>query len=89
MTSDSLNWGLEANGFYGNSVNAVSTPQRHYFTLPTFARAAGVQVRNSAWRLTCPGTPVLKQFPTLSVRDTRRREPTTAWCSPRTAGIRS
>src|SRR6187399_424254 len=32
LTSDSINWGMEANGFYGESVDAISTPQRAYFT---------------------------------------------------------
>jgi hypothetical protein len=36
LTSDSLNWGMEANGFYGDPVDAISTPEHNYFTLPTF-----------------------------------------------------
>ena len=36
LTSDSVNWGIEANGFYGDSVDTISTPQRAYFTLPSF-----------------------------------------------------
>ena len=38
LTSDSLNWGIEANGFYGNSSDAISTPEHYYFTLPTFVQ---------------------------------------------------
>lgn len=31
-------WSVMANGFYGEAAEALSTPERYYFTLPTFAQ---------------------------------------------------
>jgi hypothetical protein len=69
LTSDSVNWGLEANGFYGDSVLSISTPARNYFTLPTFEQQGyGTELDKAA---DVSHHPVLKQFPTRFVRDSR------------------
>ena len=67
LTSDSLNWGMEANGFYGEPVDAISTPQRNYFTLPTFEQQGYGTDLDKATDVS--RHPVLKQFPTRFVRD--------------------
>src|SRR5436190_13497059 len=36
LTSGALLWAIEANGFYGESIGTISTPEHSYFTLPTF-----------------------------------------------------
>jgi len=67
LTSDSTNWGMEANGFYGETVGTISTPQRNYFTLPTFEQQGfGTDLDKAA---DVSHHPVLKQFPTRFVRD--------------------
>src|SRR4051812_26715022 len=38
LTTDSLRWGIEANGFYGTEADAISTPEHYYLTLPTFVQ---------------------------------------------------
>ena len=69
LTSDSVNWGIEANGFYGEPVDTISTPQRAYFTLPTFEQQGyGTELDQAA---DVSRHPVLKQFPTRFVRDCR------------------
>src|SRR6187401_954312 len=69
LTSDSLNWAMEANGFYGDSVDTVSTPQRPYFTLPSFEQQGYGTELDQATDLS--RHPVLKQFPTRFVRDSK------------------
>jgi hypothetical protein len=67
LTSDSSNWGMEANGFYGDTVGTISTPQRNDFTLPTFEQQGyGADLDKAA---DVSHHPVLKQFPTRFVRD--------------------
>ena len=67
LTSDSVNFGIEANGFYGEPVDTISTPERSYFTLPTFAEQGyGTELDLAA---DVSRHPVLKQFPTRFVRD--------------------
>src|SRR6185436_15735889 len=67
LTSDSLNWGMEANGFFGEPVDTISTPQRAYFTLPSFEEQGyGTDLDKAA---DVSHHPVLKQFPTRFVRD--------------------
>ena len=69
LTSDSVNWGMEANGFYGDPVDVISTPQRAYFTLPSFEQQGhGTELDQAA---DVSRHPVLKQFPTRFVRDSR------------------
>ena len=68
LTSDAIIWGMEANGFYGDPVDTISTPQRAYFTLPTFEQQGyGPELDKAA---DVSRHPVLKQFPTRFVRDT-------------------
>jgi hypothetical protein len=69
LTSDSLNWGMEANGAYGTPLATISTPERYYLTLPTFEQQGyGPELDKAA---DVSHHPVLKQFPTLFVRDGR------------------
>ena len=69
LTSDSVNWGMEANGFYGDPVDVISTPQRAYFTLPSFDQQGyGTELDQAS---DVSRHPVLKQFPTRFVRDSR------------------
>jgi hypothetical protein len=67
LTSDSVNWAVEANGFFGEPVDTVSTPQRAYFTLPSFEQQGYGTELDQASDLA--RHPVLKQFPTRFVRD--------------------
>ena len=69
LTTDSLNWGIEANGTYGESMDTISTPERYYFTLPTFEQQGyGTDLDKAA---DVSRHPVLGQFPTRFVRDSR------------------
>jgi hypothetical protein len=69
LTSDSLNWGIEAYGFYGNPADAISTPEHYYFTLPTFVQQGyGPELEKAA---DVSRHSVLGQFPTHFVRDSR------------------
>ena len=71
-------WGIEANGFYGESVGAISTPERAYFTLPTFEQQGyGTELDKAA---DVSRHPVLGQFPTRFVRNCRDREPADSSC---------
>lgn len=60
-------WTLEANGFYGIAADAISTPDRAYFTLPTFAQQGYGEELDRASSVS--GHPVLGQFPTFLMRD--------------------
>ena len=67
LTSDSMIWGMEANGFYGEPLATISTPERAYLTLPTFEEQGhGPELDKAAG---VSSHPVLKQFPTLFVRN--------------------
>jgi len=67
LTGDSTNWNMEANGFYGEPLQAISTAQRRYFTLPTFEEQGyGTDLDNAT---DISNHPVLKQFPTRFVRN--------------------
>ena len=69
LTSDAFLWGIEANGFYGEPANGISTPEHHYFTLPTFAEQGfGTDLDQAA---DVSRHPVLRQFPTRFVRNSR------------------
>ena len=69
LTSDALNWGIEANGFYGEPMDTISTPERYYFTLPTFEQQGyGTELDQAA---DVSRHPVLGQFPTRFVRNSR------------------
>jgi len=67
LTSDSLRWAIEANGFYGTPVETVSTPEHAYFTLPTFVQQGYGRALDDASDVS--RHPVLRQFPTLYMRD--------------------
>lgn len=69
LTSDSVNWGIEANGFFGSPVEAISTPQRYYLTLPSFVEQGYGPELDKATDIS--HHPVLGQFPTRFVRDSR------------------
>ena len=69
LTTDSLNWGIEANGTFGESMDTISTPERYYFTLPTFEQQGyGTDLDKAA---DISRHKVLGQFPTRFVRDSR------------------
>ena len=67
LTSDAMLWGIEANGFFGEPVGTISTPERTYFTLPTFEQQGyGKELDQAA---DVSRHPVLGQFPTRFVRN--------------------
>ncbi|MGH9221116.1 MAG: hypothetical protein ACRD1W_17545, partial [Vicinamibacterales bacterium] len=67
LTSDAFLWGIEANGFYGEPIGTISTPERAYFTLPTFEQQGyGADLDQAA---DVSRHPVLRQFPTRFVRN--------------------
>jgi hypothetical protein len=66
-TSDALKWAIEANASYGSPVEVISTPERAYFTLPTFEQqgyGTDLDIATDVSR-----HPVLGQFPTVYVRN--------------------
>lgn len=67
LTTDSMRWGMEANGFYGFGADAISTPEHYYFTLPTFVQQGYGPALDEATDVS--RHPVLRQFPTLYVRN--------------------
>ncbi len=69
LTTDSVNWGIEANGTYGESMDTISTPERYYFTLPTFEQQGYGTALDKATDVS--RHPVLAQFATRFVRDSR------------------
>jgi hypothetical protein len=69
LTSDAFLWGIEANGFYGETVDGISTPERTYFTMPTFEQQGyGSELDQAA---DVSRHPVLRKFPTRFVRNSR------------------
>jgi len=67
LTSDAFLWGIEANGFYGDPLDGISTPEHSYFTLPTFAQQGfGTDLDEAS---DVSRHPVLRQFPTRFVRN--------------------
>ena len=67
QTSDAFLWGIEANGFYGDLLDAISTPEHSYFTLPTFEQQGfGTDLDQAS---DVSRHPVLGQFPTRFVRN--------------------
>ncbi len=67
LTSDSLELGHRSQRVLRGTVGTISTPQRHYFTLPTFEQQGyGTDLDKAA---DVSHHPVLKQFPTRFVRD--------------------
>ena len=66
-TSDAVKWAIEANGSYGTPVPVVSTPERNYFTLPTFEEQGFGKDLDIATDVS--RHPVLGQFPTVYMRN--------------------
>ena len=67
LTTDSVVWGIEANGLYGIPADGVSTPEHYYFTLPTFVQQGyGPELEKAA---DVSSHPVLGQSPTYFVRN--------------------
>jgi hypothetical protein len=63
LTSDALFWTIEANGAFGIPADAVNSPERFYFTLPTFEQQGyGPELEKAA---DVSKHPVLGQFPAL------------------------
>lgn len=60
-------WTMEANGFYGVPANEISTPERYYFTLPTFAQQGYGEELEKASAVS--GHAFLSQFPTFFLRN--------------------
>ena len=86
LTTDAFEWGLEANGFYGIGAGAINTPERDYFTLPTFEQQG--YGRTSTKRPTCPAIQCWDSFPRGSCGTPGPGTADTS-CCPRTVGIRS
>jgi hypothetical protein len=69
LTSDALFWTIEANGPFGSPTDAVNTPERFYFTMPTFEQLGyGPELEKAA---DVSKHPVLGQFPSFFGRNSR------------------
>jgi hypothetical protein len=69
LTSDALFWIIEANGRFGDPVDAVNSPERFYFTLPTFVEQGfGPELEKA---VDVSKHPVLGQFPSHFSRNSR------------------
>ena len=67
LTSDAFFWTIEANGAFGIPADAVNTPERFYFTLPTFEQQGyGPELEKAA---DVSKHPVLGQFPSFFMRN--------------------
>jgi hypothetical protein len=55
LTDSHVAWSIEANGFYGDAADALSTPEHYYFTLP--------KPSNEIDKVDLSRHPVLGQFP--------------------------
>lgn len=60
LTNSHVAWTIEANGFYGDAADAISTPEHYYFTLPA--------PQNELDKADVSRHPVLGQFPTYFQR---------------------
>lgn len=69
LTNSHWVWIIEANGFFGIPLDALSTPEHYYFTLPTFAQTSFQGAAKEADALEKAADvsrhPVLGQFPTF------------------------
>lgn len=61
FTNSHVSWNVMANGSFGEGAMAISTPERYYFTIPTFAQQGYGEDLEKAVDLS--GHPFLKQFP--------------------------
>ena len=69
LTSDALFWTIEANGRFGIPADAVNSPERYYFTMPTFEQQGyGPELEKAA---DVSKHPVLGQFPSHFSRNSR------------------
>ena len=67
LTSDALFWTIEANGAFGIPTDAINSPERFYFTLPTFEQQGyGPELEKAA---DVSKHPVLGQFPSFFMRN--------------------
>ena len=67
LTSDALFWTIEANGAFGVPTDAINSPERFYFTMPTFEQQGyGAELEKAA---DVSKHPVLGQFPSFFVRN--------------------
>ena len=60
-TSGHFSWNVMVNGSFGEAAMALSTPERHYFTIPTFVQQGYAAELEKAVDLS--GHPFLGQFP--------------------------
>jgi len=65
--TDATTFAIEANGMYGTPADAISTPERTYFTLPTFEQQGYGTDLDIATDVS--HHPVLGQFPTVYQRN--------------------
>ena len=69
LTSDAFFWTIDANGAFGVPTAAINTPERFYFTLPTFEQQGfGPELEKAA---DVSKHPVLGQFPAQFTRNSR------------------
>ncbi|MEO6437434.1 MAG: hypothetical protein ABIP55_16945, partial [Tepidisphaeraceae bacterium] len=61
FTSSHISWNVMVNGPFGLHAGKISTPERHYFTIPTFAQQGYGNELEKAVDLS--GHPFLRQFP--------------------------
>ena len=61
-------WSIMVNGFYGEPADALSTPERYYFTLPTFGQQAfgGEEIEKA---VDLSAHPVLARYPSYFQRN--------------------
>jgi len=69
LTSDASFWTMQANGAFGIPADAINSPDRFYFTLPTFEQQGyGSELEKAA---DVSGHPVLGKFPSFFMRNSR------------------
>ena len=67
QTTDAYYWHIKANGTFGIPADAVNTPERFYFTMPTFEQQGyGPELEKAA---DVSKHPVLGQFPAFFMRN--------------------
>jgi len=69
LTSDASFWTMQANGAFGIPADAINSPDRFYFTLPTFEQQGyGSELEKAA---DVSSHPVLGKFPSFFMRNSR------------------
>lgn len=67
VSNSHIVWTLAANAFMGEGAELISTPERYYFTMPSFEQQGfGPELDKAS---TLSNHPFLRQFPTLLYRD--------------------